>query len=148
MIYVMTCGCRLTKENLKRTGQANKCCPNHPKTGRVEFVEKPCIYCSDLMVLTINQTKRDYCPKCLEIHKKKLQQGINKRREARRKKDRKILVQKKKQIAAERRQVSINAWDCVYRDACLSEAPIDAQYLSCYKCNRYLSATLINPIAA
>ena len=148
MIYVMTCGCRLTKENLKRTRQANKCCPEHPKTGRVKFVEKHCIYCSDLMVLTINQTKRDYCPKCLEAHTKKIQQGVNRRREARRKKDRKKLVQKKNQIAAERRRISINAWDCAYRDACLNEAPVDAQYLSCYKCNRYMLDTLINPMAA
>jgi hypothetical protein len=133
----MSCGCRLSKDELIRTRKASKCCPHHKDTGRVKHIEKRCVDCNTLMILKSNQTKRERCPACRKAHIKLIQENITKRRKALRRKQREEELQKKQQIRNEREMLSANAWDCAHRDECLKKAPIDAEYLPCYKCERY-----------
>lgn len=142
MIYIMTCGCRLEKSELKKTNKCSNCCPKHKKEGRIKYIEKKCVECSTIMVLLPTKTKTKRCPICLKIHNKKAQKEINKRRTKLRRNQKKEYLENKQNILAKRKSISVKTWDCVHRNECLSiTQPID-QYLPCYKCNKYCSMVI------
>lgn len=61
--YVMQCGCRLEKEELHKIKNGTYRCPHHPEK-MVATIERPCLDCGKILVLTPRQGGIIRCPEC------------------------------------------------------------------------------------
>lgn len=126
--YVMKCGCRLTREELIRRKNGSYGCPHHPASG-TKSLELDCIDCGKTIFLSPKNSTAVRCEKC-RVERVKARQKVA---DAKRRDPHYFKKLEKMETAA------VDAWDCVNRNACLSEAMMEyhAKFLPCYGCDRY-----------
>lgn len=130
-VYQMTCGCRLTKNQLKRRPFLG--CPTH-KDGKIQHVEYPCEDCGKLLIRKSPSSRVRRCPPCQDAWTKK----NNKEGRERRKKDPNYVGTMRP--LDDRALASADRWDCKHRDDCLTKSFTDPylKCLPCKDCDRYV----------
>jgi len=132
MKYIMkNCGCRLEKDELTEHSSRGYRCPNHPDNG-IDYVEKECIDCQDIMRLSPKKTTTLRCLKCKEKIQLERNKSSYKKRHQRK-------IRNQDQLVA----AAVDAYDCIHRTACMNEVLLkdpNAVTLPCFGCDRYVSA--------
>lgn len=129
-IYIMACGCKLSKESLVQRNGGYEC-QDHPGAG-VASIRRKCKDCQEILTLAPKQWSKIRCDACRKKRKRMLTNQSKSRRNGSDEKLNPIRVAE--ELAAE------NTWDCIHRGECLDKAVRQKQQiLPCVKCNRYAS---------